>query len=92
MATESIGGGLVDTLPIARKPELIVVRDEYDYPSTARCSSCGKAMPVRRRWITSSAENLAWFADQFRIHVEKEHLGWSGALIESVRLKDTAAA
>jgi hypothetical protein len=85
-------GKMTNALPIARKPELTVVHDEYDYPSTAKCSSCGKAMPVRQSWITSSAENLAWFADQFRIHVEKEHSGWSGALIESVRLKDTEAA
>jgi hypothetical protein len=78
MASELIGIGSVATLPIATKPELIVVHDEYDYPATARCSSCGKAMPVRQRWITSSAANLRWFADQFRLHVENEHLGCSG--------------
>jgi hypothetical protein len=92
MASESIGGALVDTLPMAMKPELIVVRDEYDYPANARCSSCRKAMPVSEKWITSAADNLAWFADQFRLHVEKEHPGWSGSLKEPGQLKDTAAA
>jgi hypothetical protein len=92
MASESIGGGPVDTLPTAGMPELTVVRDEYDYPVAARCSSCGKAMPVRQSWINSSAENLAWFADQFRIHVEKEHPGWSGSLKEAERLRGTEAA
>jgi hypothetical protein len=77
MASESIGSGSVDTLPMARKPELTVVYDEYDYPATARCSSCGKEMPLRQRWITSSAQNLDWFAEQFRLHVEEEHPGWS---------------
>jgi hypothetical protein len=78
MASQSIGSGLVDTSPMAIKPELTVVRDEYDYPAIARCSSCGKALPVSQRWITSSADNLRWFADQFRLHVEYEHPGWSG--------------
>lgn len=55
------------------KPELTVVHDLNDYPANARCSSCGKQMPVRQRWIMSSAENLDWFADQFRLHVALEH-------------------
>jgi hypothetical protein len=92
MASESIGSGSVDTLPMAGMPELIVIRDLNDYPAAARCSSCGTAMPERQRWITSSAENLAWFADQFRLHVEKEHPAWSEALEESERLRGTKAA
>jgi len=92
MVSESIGNGSVDTLPMAIRPELTVVRDEYDYPVTARCSSCGKAMPVRERWITSSAENLVWFADQFRRHVEREHTGWSVALKVPGRPAGTEAA
>jgi hypothetical protein len=83
MPSESIGSDLVGTLPLARKLELIVVHDEYDYPAAARCSSCGKAMPVSPMWIASSAENLAWFADQFWLHVKNEHPGWSGT--ESAR-------
>jgi hypothetical protein len=91
MASESIANGLADTLPMVGMPELIVIRDMNDYPANARCSCCGKAMPVRESWITSSAENLAWFADQFRLHVEREHSGWSGAVKEPGRLKDTEA-
>jgi hypothetical protein len=91
MASESIRSGSVGTLPMAGKAELIVFRDMNDYPATARCSSCGKAMPVRQRWITTSADNLLWFADQFKLHVEKEHPGWSGAVKEPGRLKDTEA-
>jgi hypothetical protein len=83
MPSESIGSDLVGTLPLARKLELTVVHDEYDYPAAARCSSCGKAMPVSPMWIASSAENLAWFADQFWLHVKNEHPGWSGT--ESAR-------
>ena len=75
MASESIRSGLVDTLLISRKPELIVVHDINDYPATARCSSCGEAMPVRQSWITSSTDNLVWFADQFSLHVEQQHPG-----------------
>ena len=92
MASESIGSDSADTLLRAGMPELIVIRDMNDYPATARCSCCGEAMPVRERWITSSAENLAWFADQFRLHLENEHFGWSEALRESERLRGTEAA
>jgi len=92
MASESIASGSADTPPLAEMPELIVIRDLNDYPATARCSSCGTAMPERQRWITSSAENLAWFADQFRLHVEKEHPAWSEALKEPERLAGTEAA
>jgi hypothetical protein len=92
MGSESIGCGSVDILHTAGKPELTVVRDEYDYPATARCSSCGKAMPARRRWINSSADNLLWFADQFKLHVEREHPSWSGTPKTSGQLRDTEAA
>jgi hypothetical protein len=57
------------------KPELTVVYDMNDYPATARCSSCGEEMPARHRWINPSAENLVWFADQFKLHVEQRHTG-----------------
>jgi hypothetical protein len=92
MASESIYKS-VDTLPMtAKRPKLIVIRDMNDYPANARCSSCGQAMPVRRRWITSSADNLVWFADQFRLHVEKEHPAWSGTRKNSKGLSDIEAA
>lgn len=80
------------TLIVARKPELTVVYDEYDYPATARCSSCGKAMPLRQRWITSAADNLNWFAEQFRLHVGKEHSGCGGTLESPGQSRDTEAA
>ena len=72
MALESI----YNTLHSLAKPELIVTRDMNDYPATARCSACGKGMPIRQKWINSSADNLAWFANQFRLHVEQMHPDW----------------
>ena len=61
------------TLRMVEKPELTIVHDMDDYPATARCSTCGKEMALRQRWFTSSAENLAWFGDQFRVHLEQKH-------------------
>jgi hypothetical protein len=92
MASESIGGSAVDSCSVTTKPELLIVYDEYDYPATARCSSCGKAMPVRQSWITSSTDNLIWFADQFRLHVEKQHPDWSGSLNSPRQLQNSEAA
>ena len=73
MASEPIFSSSVDALPIASKPELILVYDINDYPATARSSVCGDAMPVRQSWINSATDNLAWFTDQFRLHVEQAH-------------------
>jgi len=58
---------------MAEKPELTIVHDMDDYPAIARCSACGVNMALRRRWITSSAENLVWFADRFKLHLAKDH-------------------
>jgi hypothetical protein len=77
---------------MAKTPELIVIHDMNDYPANARCSSCGEAMPMRQRWITSSADNLAWFADQFKLHIEKEHPGRTETLKNSESLSGTEAA
>jgi len=76
MASEFISFKSADTLRTERKPELTVVHDMNDYPASARCSSCGEEMPVCQRWITSSADNLAWFADKFRFHLAQEHPDW----------------
>ena len=92
MASKSIYRS-VDTLPpTAKRPGLVVIHDMNDYPANAKCSSCGEAMPIRQRWITSSADNLVWFADQFRLHVEKEHPAWSRTLKNSEGLRATKAA
>jgi hypothetical protein len=56
-------------LPVSKRPELVIVYDLNDYPVSASCSSCGAAMPQRREWITSAAENLEWFANQFMLHL-----------------------
>jgi hypothetical protein len=58
---------------MAKKPELIIVHDMDDYPAAARCSTCGKEMALSQRWINSSAENLVWFAEQFKLHLVQEH-------------------
>jgi RNA polymerase-binding transcription factor DksA len=76
MGLELISKMSADNSRTERKPELTVVYDMNDYPGAARCSSCGKEMPARRRWINPSAENLAWFADQFKLHVEQRHPSW----------------
>jgi hypothetical protein len=70
MASESIFSNSVGAFPNAAKPQLIVVHDINDYPATARCSACGEEMPVRQSWINSASDNMAWFTDQFRLHVE----------------------
>jgi hypothetical protein len=75
MALESIHFRSTDILRVPGKMELTIVRDMNDYPATARCSGCGEVMPVRQKWINSSAQNLAWFAEQFRLHVERHHPG-----------------
>jgi len=54
---------------MAEKPELTIIHDMDDYPAVARCSTCGKEMALHQRWITSSKENVVWFADQFRLHL-----------------------
>lgn len=73
-------------------PRLTVVHDMNDYPATAKCSACGKEMPRRQRWITSSADNLAWFADQFRFHVEQEHSWGAESLMAERQLIEGEAA
>lgn len=72
-------------------PKLTVIHDMNDYPATAKCSSCGKEMPRRQRWFMSAAENLAWFADQFRFHVEQEH-SWGAESLMAERQKSEAEA
>jgi len=79
MASKPNGAASLGILHLISKPKLTVVRDINDYPATAKCSICGEEMPARRRWINSSADNLAWFAEQFRIHVEREHAVWKVA-------------
>jgi hypothetical protein len=79
MASETNGNASLGVLHLISKPKLTVVHDINDYPAAAKCSVCGEEMPLRGRWITSSAQNLAWFEDQFRIHVELEHPVWSAA-------------
>jgi hypothetical protein len=71
---------LVDVLPISKKPELVIIYDLNDYPVSARCSACGAVMPQRQEWITSAAENLEWFANQFRLHLESDGPDWGAAL------------
>jgi hypothetical protein len=72
-----------------RKPELKIICDLNDCPTRAICSCCGEEMPARRGWFTSAADNLKWFADQFRHHVELEHTGWKArSWKDRARLKD----
>lgn len=76
-------------LPRSRKPELKIISDMNDYPARAVCTCCGEQMPARRSWITSAADNLKWFADQFRHHVEQEHTGWKAdSWKDRARLKE----
>ena len=74
-SAKRLSTSLVDayTLRMVEKPELTIVRDMDDYPAIARCSTCGKEMALRQRWFTSAQENLAWFGDRFRLHLEQEH-------------------
>ena len=91
MSPESVWIRTTDTLPMARKPKLTVFRDMNDYPATARCSSCGEAMPVRQEWIISAGDNLAWFPDQIQRHITQQHPFWTGSP-EGARAIDRTAA
>jgi hypothetical protein len=77
MASESNSTASLGILHLISKPKLTVIRDINDYPAAAKCSACGEEMPLRGRWITSAAQNLVWFEDQFRTHVEREHPAWT---------------
>jgi hypothetical protein len=92
MATRLIFRSQVKPSHSETTPKLNVIHDMNDYPATAKCSSCGKEMPRRQRWITSSADNLAWFADQFRFHVEQEHSWGAESLMAERQLVEGEAA
>jgi len=92
MATKLIFRSSVKPLHATTTPKLTVVLDMNDYPATAKCSACGKEMPRRQRWITSSADNLAWFADHFRFHVEHEHSWGAESLMAQRQLIEGKAA
>ncbi|MGA2651882.1 MAG: hypothetical protein ABSF28_15225 [Terracidiphilus sp.] len=92
MATKLIFRSSVKPSHSQTTPKLTVVHDMNDYPATANCSACGKEMPRRQRWINSSAENLAWFADQFRFHVEQEHSWGAESLMAERQLVEGEAA
>jgi hypothetical protein len=92
MATKLIFRSSVKPSHSQTTPKLNVIHDMNDYPAAARCSLCGKEMPRRQRWIMSSAENLAWFADQFRFHVEQEHSWGAESLMAQRQLIEGEAA
>jgi len=83
---------LAGVLPISKskEPELVITYDMNDYPVKARCSSCGKEMPARKGWFTSAAANLAWFADQFRLHLESDGPDGGAALSDPELLREAA--
>jgi len=83
---------LAGILPVSKskEPELVITYDLNDYPVKARCSSCGKEMPARRGWFTSAAANLAWFADQFRLHLENDDPDGGVAMMDPDRLREAA--
>jgi hypothetical protein len=49
-------------------------------------------MPRRQRWVNSASDNLAWFADQFRFHVEQEHSWGAESLMAQRQLIEGEAA
>lgn len=91
MATVSVMR-MAGILPISKKPELVIVYDLNDYPVSARCSSCGAVMPQRQKWITSAAENMEWFANQFRLHLGPDDPDGGVALKDPGRLIEAMAA
>jgi hypothetical protein len=83
---------LAEVLPISKGPELVITYDLNDYPVSARCSTCGAVMPQRQKWITSAAENLEWFANQFRLHLGPDDPDGGVALKDPARLIEALAA
>lgn len=47
--------------------------DEYSIPVSAKCSICGEQMPQGKPRIVQPADNVAWFAVQFDLHVTQRH-------------------
>jgi len=92
MASKLIFRSSVKPLNTTTTPKLTVIHDMNDYPATAKCSACGKEMPRRQRWVTSAADNLAWFADQFRFHVEQEHSWGAESLMAQRQVIEGEAA
>jgi hypothetical protein len=59
--------------------ELQMRYDENSIPVSAKCSLCGEEMPQGAPRIMNPIDNIAWFAAQFRLHVERNHLQvWTG--------------
>jgi hypothetical protein len=83
---------LAEVLPISKQPELVIAYDLNDYPVSARCSSCGAVMPQRQKWITSAAENLEWFSNQFKLHLGPDDPDGGVALKDPRRLIEAMAA
>lgn len=89
MATVSVMR-LSGVLPVSKKPELVIVYDMNDYPVKAKCSACGKEMPARKGWFVSAAENLAWFAHQFRLHLDDDGPDGGVAMADPGRMRQAA--
>jgi hypothetical protein len=44
-----------------------------DSPKKGTCSACGEMMPQDHAKAAVSKENVTWLAEQFKLHVEREH-------------------
>jgi len=58
---------------MATPPVLMIDYNSNSHPVSARCSGCGKQMPVMAAKGASSADSFKWFAIQFDLHVRHKH-------------------
>jgi hypothetical protein len=56
-----------------RGPEMQLKYDGNGIPISAKCSACGSTMPQSSPRITNPIDNVAWFRDQFSLHVAESH-------------------
>ena len=58
---------------MATKLELMVDYNSSSHPISAKCSGCGKQMPIMEAKGASSTDSIKWFAIQLDLHVRQEH-------------------
>lgn len=55
-------------------PELSFTYDAATCVLSARCSLCGREMPINLKGSANSSDDIKWFAAQFDLHMKQKHL------------------
>ena len=62
------------------RPELVLSLDGDNFPVSGACSVCGDSMPLRDPSTSNSHDQIAYQSQQFKLHLEKQHLRDSSTL------------